>query len=62
MYPVCLQCGKKLKPYKWHEEEWAKERDLGWGRKGDNLFCGINCGYQYGVHSARHQQRPDESK
>lgn len=46
--PTCLTCGKKLRKLRIHEER---------GDYGDGLFCGLGCGYRWGVLSARQKER-----
>lgn len=49
--PACLHCGKTLRKYPYRKLEWAKGRE--WGDYGDGAFCGLRCGYAYGVEAAR---------
>lgn len=66
--PVCLTCRKELRPnFKWIERpfnlseealrQWKQDNPrqfLGtYGGYGDNLFCGLGCGYQYAVHRSK---------
>ena len=50
--PSCLWCNSKLTPRYVYENGAASGKRVavgGFGRKTDNLFCGINCGYKYAV-------------
>lgn len=51
--PVCQWCGKPLRRYRYRvggksQIDCVKPEEQ-WGDYGDNKFCGLNCGYAYGV-------------
>lgn len=49
--PTCQMCGKPLRRYKYRSDGprpiVGTDRDKQWGDYGDNLFCGVRCGYQW---------------
>lgn len=46
---TCLYCGTKLRAYKYPEHFSNPDRR---GDYGDNAFCGLRCGYQFGLTMA----------
>ena len=48
--PKCRMCGLPLRRYRHRDEEWGKGRE--WGDYGDGHFCGLRCGYEFGVIAA----------
>lgn len=46
---TCLWCGRKLRKSQIHPEEK--------GSYGDNAFCGLRCGYSFGVCLAKAHYR-----
>lgn len=46
----CLWCGRKLRA----ERAWSERmnRPRARGDYGDNAFCGLRCGYAFGVYAA----------
>lgn len=55
----CVWCGCRLRitPY----QDDARGEGLR-GDYGDNLFCGLRCGYQYGVARATHEYRGERGR
>ena len=48
--PTCLECGKRLRPYKvGGHGRWT------FGGYGDDLFCGLNCGYRWALMMANRE-------
>lgn len=52
--PTCLECGKKLRREKFCKEIHGKAR---YGDYGDGLFCGLKCGYRWGVMNAQREEK-----
>lgn len=48
----CLWCGRKLRAYRWRNEDTAKAMGKERGDYGDGHFCGLRCGYQFAVRFA----------
>lgn len=51
--PTCLHCGKPLRRFSNRNEPYWKDKKMEWGDYGDGAFCGLRCGYRYGVEAAR---------
>lgn len=51
--PLCHNCGEPLKPYPYLAEPHAKEQQQVWGYNGNNLFCTMRCGFQFGIAAVR---------
>lgn len=49
MKPICLDCGKPLRAYQYRDQHPGHD----FGGYGDNLFCGLNCGYHWGLTFAQ---------
>lgn len=54
--PMCISCGKPLRRAKEHVEASRTGIDgapASWGDYGDNVLCGVTCGYRYALRIAR---------
>ncbi len=55
--PTCLECGKTLNPHRVTTvggvERWQ------FGGYGDDLFCGLNCGYRWALMMAHREIKAD---
>lgn len=49
----CWWCGCRLQ-----KSPYVPAGTVALGGYGDNLFCGLRCGYQYGVRQAQLSSRP----
>jgi len=47
--PRCRWCGTPLRLFRWR----ANYENRVYGDYGDNLFCGLRCGYEYGKYRAK---------
>ena len=61
---TCLWCGNKLRKYRYRVGGLSDKRfgtkahpDAQLGDYGDNVFCGLGCGYEFGLELARHGRR-----
>ena len=57
---TCLWCGSKLRAYRWRDSSHAKKDAQGNALRGgynDGFFCGLRCGYEFGVTLAKHGRR-----
>jgi hypothetical protein len=57
---TCRWCGRKLRPYPYRDEPWAQGQEL--GGYGDNHFCGLRCGYEFGLRFAELGKRLEPVK
>jgi hypothetical protein len=53
----CRWCGRKLRAFKFANEAYWKDKGMKLGGHGDNHFCGLNCGYSFGLWFARDGKR-----
>lgn len=53
---TCLYCGEKLRAYKYPDLFANPDRR---GDYGDNAFCGLRCGYRFGLAFAMLGRRLD---
>lgn len=49
---TCLWCGRKLRPYPHRNADYNKDSGKELGDYGDGHFCGLRCGYAFGVRLA----------
>lgn len=59
--PKCRACKKPLRRYRYRQGgpnsvSWAHAGQQ-WGDYGDNLFCGLTCGYRFAVRMERLERR-----
>ncbi len=48
--PTCQHCNLPLRRYRWRASpELNRDGKAQWGGYGDNLFCGLNCGYRWAI-------------
>jgi len=56
--PKCAQCGKQLRKFRWRDHadinNGGKRK---WGDYGDNVFCGLRCGYWFALARFRDHGR-----
>jgi len=50
--PKCRWCGSTLRLFRWRAYDNHAGKDRTYGDYGDNLFCGLRCGYEYGKYRA----------
>ena len=50
---TCNWCGRKLRPYPFRDARWREGQGKELGGYGDNHFCGLRCGYLFGVQFAQ---------
>jgi hypothetical protein len=52
---TCLECGKRLKPYPYRDADKRPGQEF--GGYGDNLFCGLRCGFRWAVMEANRLEK-----
>lgn len=48
--PFCQYCARPLRRYRWRNSATLNpDGNNQWGGYGDNLFCGLTCGWRFAV-------------
>ena len=48
--PICSHCGAPLRRYRYREHQELNHGGKSqWGDYGDNIFCGLRCGYWWAL-------------
>lgn len=56
--PTCPTCSRRLRPYKFYAHPVIDPLKVSrWGYEGNNIFCTLRCGFNWGLVFLRERRR-----